>query len=252
MSDGPGEERREFPRLPVQLTVDYVDADDLVADYTTNISIGGTFIITEQKVELGATVELALSFPGLLQPLSMSGIVRWSQQKTGDLRGVGIEFVEIGPETQMRLEEFLERIQSGDPALVTRPLRVLLVDDNEHVAGLIRQGLALISERSEEALMFVFETAKDGRHGLDLFSELQPDLVIVDLQLPVLDGLSLISQLRIDGTETPIIAISALGDEGRKPALRAGANMYLPKPVRFRDLGNAVTSIMDAARRADQ
>jgi len=225
--------------------VDYADAGDLVSDVTTNISIGGMFIVTEQELELGNGVDLVVSFPGLVRPIHISGVVRWCQHRTGGLRGVGIEFVDMVPDSQAQLESVLARIEGGDPSLIARPLTVLLVDDNEHVATLIRQGLAVLSKRSQQPLMFMFHTASNGREGLEVAAEVQPDLLIIDLDLPILDGRSLIGALRADGVVTPIIAMSAVGEAGREPALDAGANVYLPKPVRLRELGIAVRSVID-------
>lgn len=237
-------ERRVHDRVPAKLAVDYADAAELVSDTTVNVSIGGTFIITEREVAVGDQVELSLSFPGLVAPIEMPGIVRWCQERGGSVRGVGVEFSDSDSATTERLKELLAAIRRGEPHLVTRPMSVLLVDDNRHVSELIEQGLALLSRRSDEPLVFSFRTAKDGREGLDLARTDTPDLIIVDLQLPVLDGEQLIRQLRASEMSMPIVAISALGEEGRESALGAGANAYVCKPMRLRELRRAVRVVM--------
>jgi len=240
-----GDERRAFERVPVELVVDYADDDDLIVDFTTNLSIGGTFILTEREdLQNGAKVELTLSFPGLIQPLRVAGVVRWCQHKGGNTRGVGIEFLNREKEFISRVAEQLAAIKSHDTSMVARPVRVLLMEDNKHVAALIQQGLDVLSKQSAKPLLFLFHTAVNGQDGRDLMGEFSPDLMIVDLQLPILDGLSVISQTRLEGNQTPIVAISGEGDESRESALRAGANMYFPKPIRLRDLGTAVDSLI--------
>src|SRR5258707_1064319 len=87
-------DERIHPREELMLKVEYPGVDDLVYDYTRNISHGGTFILTERTFKIGARVEVELSFPGLLQPIRLQGVVRWTSSGAGggDERGVGVEF----------------------------------------------------------------------------------------------------------------------------------------------------------------
>src|SRR5436190_11807260 len=93
-------EKRRHERKAVTLRVDYDGADDLLADYTDNLSSGGTFVVTTRALAIGTEVRLVLSFPGLLQPIQIDGAVRWIRAAgSGDdladsEGGVGIEFVE--------------------------------------------------------------------------------------------------------------------------------------------------------------
>ena len=68
---GEGDKRRD-ERNPVSLVVDYEGADDLVADYTENLSTGGIFVSTSRVLEIGSEVRLVLSFPGLLEPIRIA------------------------------------------------------------------------------------------------------------------------------------------------------------------------------------
>ncbi len=238
------EGQRNDPRVPVELVVDYQDSEDLIGDVTANLSIGGTFVISDRSdLEEGSEVALKLSFPGLIRPLRLAGVVRWCQARGEDSRGLGVEFVGLDAAAIATIQVELKAIQDHDSSLVAHPVRVLLVEDNQHVAELIRQGLGVLAAQFDESLLFLFRTADNGRDGYDLIERFQPDLMIVDLQLPILDGVSVIQKARAAGVETSIVAISGDGDEGRDAALGAGADIFLHKPIRLRTLGKALTSL---------
>jgi CheY-like chemotaxis protein len=85
--------------------------------------------------------------------------------------------------------------------------------------------------------------ASNGEEAIELIKQHRPAVVLMDIYMPVLDGLSAIRQLRQDPqfTNLPIIAVTALsmqGDEER--CLAAGANYYFSKPVRFSVLAGAI------------
>src|SRR3954464_12471099 len=125
-----GDERRREAREALTLKVEYADAGELVADYTENISRGGTFVLTERLVEEGTPIKLVLSFPGLLQPLPVSGIVKWIRREPVKEQGIGIEFDLGSEDAGVRLDAFVLRVAQGDPELIARTLSVLVVEDN--------------------------------------------------------------------------------------------------------------------------
>ena len=73
------DDKRHSDREPVTLFVEYEGADDLVGDYTENLSTGGTFVATNRELPIGQKIQLVLSFPGLLEPIGIEGIVRWTR-----------------------------------------------------------------------------------------------------------------------------------------------------------------------------
>src|SRR6185503_17838113 len=137
-----GDDRRRETREPVVLVVDYDGADDLIGDYTENLSTGGTFIHTERALEIGTEVQLVLSFPGIVHPIPIDGVVRWTRERDGGEPGIGIEFVRMDDEAKGRLEKVMDAIARRDPSYVGRIVKVLVGEDNPHVARLIREGLA--------------------------------------------------------------------------------------------------------------
>jgi type IV pilus assembly protein PilZ len=96
--------------------VDYGEDKALHADYLTDIGDGGLFIRTEARFEIGQTISVVLSVPGLLVPTKVRCIVRWISRTDapgGGRRqtGVGVELVHESPEEQARLASLLARLQ---------------------------------------------------------------------------------------------------------------------------------------------
>jgi Tfp pilus assembly protein PilZ len=77
-----GREQRKDVREPVTLVVEYEGADDLLGDYTENLSNGGTFVATNRELPIGTAVQLVLGFPGLLEPIRIDGTVKWTENIT--------------------------------------------------------------------------------------------------------------------------------------------------------------------------
>jgi uncharacterized protein (TIGR02266 family) len=231
-----GDEKRRAAREPVTLFVEYEGADDLVGDFTDNLSSGGTFVTTNRSLPIGTHVQLVLSFPGLLEPISIEGTVRWTRadNAAGD-PGAGIEFT-AGP-SRDALAAMIERIRSRDPRTMARLLRVLVVEDNHHVSELIQQGLIGATRRDFGGVVsFVFRNAEDGRTAIDILRHEAFDALIIDVYLPVVDGpqVIMVARKELGLVELPIIAVSAGGQPARDAALEAGANIFLDKPMRLR------------------
>ncbi|MCG8422748.1 MAG: response regulator [Proteobacteria bacterium] len=239
-------DRRQHERSPVTLVVDYDGADDLVIDYTENLSCGGVFLNTTRQFAVGTQVHLVLSFPGLLKPINITGTVRWTRNHSGGERGVGVEFDQ--GEGRRSLHDVVERVRMRDPNVVSRLIRILVVEDNPHVAQLIRNGLRG-SERREfgDEVAFNFRTAGNGREALEVLRSEPFDAVIVDVYLPIMDGANLISQIRNDDQlcQLPIMAVSAGGEGARDSALSAGADFFLEKPMRLRQVVDTMRKLID-------
>lgn len=88
------------------------------------------------------------------------------------------------------------------------------------------------------------DTAADGGEAASLLKDRPPDLVILDLMIPQVDGLDLLKEIRKDG-DTPVIVLTAKGDEGdRVLGLELGADDYVVKPFSPRELAARVRSVL--------
>jgi uncharacterized protein (TIGR02266 family) len=233
-------EKRRHHRTGVTLLVEYEGADELLTDYTDNLSTGGTFVATARELPIGTAIRLALSFPGLLEPVGIDGVVRWVRD--GEESGVGIEFLE--GEGRTRLAEVIERVRSRDPRTVSRLVRVLVVEDNPHVASFLGDGLTGSSKRSGD-VAFVVQHAANGKDALALLRGEPFDALIIDVYLPVIDGAHVIEKVRgVLGLKIPIIAVSAGGPSAREVALSAGADIFLDKPMRLRQIVETMRQLM--------
>lgn len=230
--DPPGEQRKD-DRMPIRLIVEYEDAEDFLSDYTENLSNGGTFILTSRVLERESMIELVLSFPGLVQPIRLGGVVRWS--RGGSQPGVGVEFLP-GYDND-KLATLVERLQDGDARALGRVISVLVAEDNRHVTELLCSGLGASARRLfGEALSFRFATATSGTLALELLRNTAFDVAIIEVHLPGGSGAEVIGHARheLGLLDLPIIAISSGGEGDRSSALEAGANAFLDKPMRLR------------------
>jgi DNA-binding response OmpR family regulator len=108
-------------------------------------------------------------------------------------------------------------------------MRVLIVEDDVGIAEFLRQGL------SENGC--IVDVAEDGKAGFDYAQATAYELLIIDIQLPKMDGLSLLRHLRSCGVMAPVLLLTARGDvQDRVKGLDAGADDYLVKPFDFSEL----------------
>ena len=108
---------------------------------------------------------------------------------------------------------------------------ILLVEDNEMNRDMLSRRLIKKG--------FSVTTAEDGQEGLDTARELKPDLILLDMSLPVKDGWTTAAELKADGStcDIPIIALTAHAMDGdRQRAIAAGCDDYDTKPVDLKRL----------------
>jgi uncharacterized protein (TIGR02266 family) len=227
----PSDQRLET-REEVTLFVEYDGADDILGDYTENLSNGGTFVATTRELEIGTEVKLVLQFPGLLRPMAIAGVVRW--KRDGEA-GCGIEFIDSP--ARDALADMMERIRRRDPATMQPAYRVLIVEDNIHIASLIQEGL-VSSKGFGERAVFQFRQAHNGKLACELLAEHTFDAMIIDIYLPMMDGSDVIAHARqkLQLTTLPIIAVSGGGPAAKKLAVDAGADMFIDKPMRLKQV----------------
>lgn len=114
-------------------------------------------------------------------------------------------------------------------------IRILIADDH----AVVRQGLAMFLALDSE--LEVIGQAENGAEALKMAHELKPDVVLMDLLMPVMDGITAISAIRRELPETEVVAVtSVLEDASVVGAVRAGAIGYLLKDTKADDLCRAI------------
>lgn len=116
-----------------------------------------------------------------------------------------------------------------------QPLVILVVEDNQDNLTLIRDVLHSLGHAVLEA--------RDGEKGIEVATSQTPDLILMDLSLPIMDGWTATRTLKGSATtqHIPILALTAHAMEGdRERALEAGCDDYLSKPINLRALANKI------------
>jgi DNA-binding response OmpR family regulator len=118
--------------------------------------------------------------------------------------------------------------------------RILVVEDNANLAYGLRTNL--------EVEGYTVEIAPDGERGLQAARRASPDLVILDLMLPGMDGFRVLRMMRADGIQAPVLVLTARGEEGDKVrGLKLGADDYVTKPFGLLELLARVEALLRRA-----
>jgi type IV pilus assembly protein PilZ len=111
---GSGNERRTGDRAAIELKVEYKRVNTFLADYTRNISRGGSFIATERPLPIGTEFVFALGVPTLPEPLKLRGKVMWvtslDDASKANPAGMGIEFLYVDDAERIEKEQAVERL----------------------------------------------------------------------------------------------------------------------------------------------
>jgi len=242
-------ERRLSPRVTALLKIEYPNREGFFVDYLIDLSQGGLFIRTKMPLQVGDEIDFTISFPGLLEPIPLRGVVRRVASDKDKNPGVGVEFIFTDDETKKAVEKLVGQFQAEaePPPAVANPYRILVTDDNQRVLEMFKFALERLqlegkgTERPAEIY-----TACNGREALDILQSIPVDLVILDQYMPELDGMSVLRMMRAEPTfkDTPVVMISTDHEQLKMTSLRSGANLFVAKPVRALTLLNTLSALI--------
>ena len=117
-------------------------------------------------------------------------------------------------------------------------IKVLIVDDH----AVVRQGLRTFLELHDDIL--VVGEAGDGKTAIEMVGALEPDVVLMDLVMPQMDGITATRQIKTAAPRTKVIALTSFAEDDKVfPAIQAGASSYLLKDVSPNDLVEAIRAV---------
>ena len=120
-----------------------------------------------------------------------------------------------------------------------RAIRVLLADDHGDIIEMLRFAFSVYGSFE------VVGSALNGRAAVELAVDLQPDIALVDLMMPVMSGFDAMPKIRSGAPGTRIVVLSAVDDaNSRKLALEAGADLYLVKGVLPREMARMLRDLV--------
>jgi CheY-like chemotaxis protein len=126
-------------------------------------------------------------------------------------------------DTEMEEEERIDELELND-VLQLQGKRTLIVEDNPDTRALMSRVLGGFGIKTE--------CANDGREGIEKVKAMEPDVVLMDLMMPEVDGFQAVEEIRRHGYSGPIIALTAWVDPDiRRQCLRMGFDDYLTKPI---------------------
>lgn len=124
------------------------------------------------------------------------------------------------------------------------PIRILIADDH----AVVREGLAAMIQRRAD--LRVVAEAEDGQRALELVRQHKPDVILMDLRMPVLGGVEAITRIRAEQPQARIIVLTTYdGDEDIYRALQAGARAYLLKDTPRDELLDAIRAVHAGQKR---
>lgn len=198
------------------------------------------FVVTDWHPPIGTPVSLRLSFPTVVKPVELAAHVTENRAAggPGEPGGVELAFEDASRGVAATVAARIRHLTASAlaaPAGTSATYRVLLVEDSGFIRDMFAYGM---SSSFQPPSAVAIDHAEDAERAWQKLHDGSYDLVIVDYFLPAEDGASLIARLRRDErlSQVPVVAISVGGAIARDATIAAGADLYLDKPLVFRDL----------------
>lgn len=123
--------------------------------------------------------------------------------------------------------------------------RILMIDDNAEIVAVVKEYL-----ESRPVVRYVVEAASNGADGLQAVRRRRPDLVILDVDMPGMNGVEVLKRIRALDPTVPVIMLTGTDDVAvAAQILKEGASSYAPKPLNFKYLDHLVAMFVSRAER---
>jgi len=223
------EQGRKARRMRCELRLELLEPRVESAGVVKNVSEAGLLVVSPCELSVGQEVDARMVLDDG-QGISFRAEVSWARN---DKRLVGLRFVDLSPEAARLVREAVARLELLPP----HPPRsqILVADDEPNILEFLTKALNKHG--------YDVRKASRGEEALDLIRQLRPELVIMDILMPGVDGVDVCKMMRADVemADIPVVFLSALEpDRLHQVADEAGATDYLSKPVNLADLINMV------------
>jgi len=239
-------------RIELFLAVSYPRLRDLCADHLADLGDGGLLLRSDLPLDEGTNVSISLRFDEIVEPLAVSGVVRWRKPaEDGDAPCLGVELLFESEEQRARFRSMVDPANAAASSSPTPPppppvFRVLIIEENEHMLDLFVYTARRFHAERLAGHDLDIVCATSGAEALDLAASRPPDLAIVDGLVADMSGARLIGSIREVGamSDAPIIAIGSGGGEEELRFREHGADAFLDKPVQNRKLMAVMSSLL--------
>lgn len=231
-------DRRSDPRIERTFRVKYPSLDDFVIAYTSNISRGGMFVLTEDPLPVGTVVRVSLELPdeeadeGPVVPC-VARVAYVQDPGGGEPAGMGLELVDVPAAIiqDLLMDALADSAPPEEQTDATTSATLLIIEDDP----VYRKHLVdLLSKHWPSC-----HAAANGLEGLGLALRLDPDLILSDVEMPQMNGWQLLRIVRSRAklANVPVIFLTSLtGEAERLRGYRLGVDDYVHKPVEAQEL----------------
>ena len=219
-------ERRRFKRFPFR--------EDIIVDgtktcSTMDISEGGLHISTIQTYDKHGVIEITIPFKS--EKITFKARVQHCQPGIG----IGVRFIDLDDKQREKIKEIISSFVKK-PDKPQRPKSILVADDSEALLAY----LPIVLQRMGYNKVII---ARNGRNALKLIKALRPDVVLLDIMMPLMDGVEVLRHIKsAEQTSTiPAIMLTTVSDmEKYEKCKKLKCSGYLSKPVKVTELSDTL------------
>ena len=219
-------ERRRFKRFPFREDI-IVDGTKMCS--TMDISEGGLYISTIQAYDKHGVIEITIPFKS--EKVTLKARVQHCQPGIG----IGVRFIDLDDKQREKIKEIISSFvkKSDQPQ---RPKSILIADDSDALLAYLP--IALQRMGYNKVIL-----ARQGKNALKLIKALRPDVVLLDIMMPLMDGVEVLRHIKSaeQTSSIPAIMLTTVSDmEKYEECKKLGCSGYLSKPIKVTELSDTL------------